>query len=117
MIASQRRSQHRGTRVAAATFACSEKGEYCRNERLNPAISGITAEGMMMINFARTFACLALVTCMLVPNRAMPADDKAVLADLNEVKAAFDIKEVDGKLLLSRLEIIDETRESLIAQG
>jgi intracellular sulfur oxidation DsrE/DsrF family protein len=71
----------------------------------------------MVMNVARTFTFLALALFMLVPNRAMPADDKAALADLNEVKAAFDIKEGDGKLLLSRLEIIDETRQSLIQQG
>jgi len=44
-------------------------------------------------------------------------NDKAVLAGLQVAKVAFDIKEGDGKGLLSRLNIIDETRRSLIEQG
>ncbi len=48
---------------------------------------------------------------------AQAADDKAVLTGLKEVKVAFDIKEGSGKGLLNRLDIIDETRESLIKQG
>src|SRR5216684_7157781 len=36
---------------------------------------------------------------------------------LKDVKVAFDLKEGDGKLLLSRLDVIDETRQSLIQQG
>ncbi len=71
----------------------------------------------MMTNIARTFACLAIAAFMLVSNRAMAADDKAALAGLQEVKVGFDIKEGDGKLLLARLDIIDETRQSLIEQG
>ncbi len=45
------------------------------------------------------------------------ADDHASLAGLKEVKVAFDIKDGDGKALLGRLDIIDETRQSLIQQG
>lgn len=48
---------------------------------------------------------------------ASAADDKAALAGLKEVKVAFDIKEGDAKGLLNRLDIIDETRQSLIRQG
>lgn len=33
------------------------------------------------------------------------------------MKVGFDLKEGNGKLLLNRLEIIDETRQSLIQQG
>jgi hypothetical protein len=33
------------------------------------------------------------------------------------VKVAFDVKEGDGKALLGRLGIIDETRQSLVQQG
>jgi intracellular sulfur oxidation DsrE/DsrF family protein len=47
----------------------------------------------------------------------MAADDHMSLTGLKEVKVAFDIKEGDGKLLLSRLDVIDETRQSLIRQG
>lgn len=49
--------------------------------------------------------------------RAEPADDKAALAGIKEVKVAFDITEGDGKALLNRINVIDETRESLIKQG
>jgi intracellular sulfur oxidation DsrE/DsrF family protein len=71
----------------------------------------------MILNIARTVACLAMATFMLVSIGAMAADDKAALTDLKEVKVGFDLKEGDGKLLLSRIEIIDETRQSLIQQG
>jgi intracellular sulfur oxidation DsrE/DsrF family protein len=39
------------------------------------------------------------------------------VAGLKEVKIAFDIKEGDAKLLQARLDIINETRQSLIQQG
>src|SRR6516225_8173794 len=71
----------------------------------------------MMLKIARIFACVAMAAYMAVLPRALAADDKAALADLKEVKVGFDLKEGDGKLLLSRLEIIDETRQSLIEQG
>jgi intracellular sulfur oxidation DsrE/DsrF family protein len=44
-------------------------------------------------------------------------DDKDALAGMKEVKVAFDIHEGDGKGLLNRLNVIDETRQSLIRQG
>jgi len=70
----------------------------------------------MMLNVARS-TFFAIVTFALVSTGSMAADDKAALAGLKEVKVGFDLKEGDGKLLLSRLEIIDETRQSLIQQG
>jgi intracellular sulfur oxidation DsrE/DsrF family protein len=45
------------------------------------------------------------------------ADDRDALSGLKEVKVAFDVKEGDGKALLGRLGIIEETRESLVKQG
>ena len=48
---------------------------------------------------------------------ALAADDETALSGLKSVKVAFDIKEGDGKGLLNRLNIIDETRQSLIKQG
>jgi len=69
-----------------------------------------------MLNVARS-TFFAIVMFVLVPTGSMAADDKAALAGLNEVKVGFDLKEGDGKLLLSRLDIIDETRQSLIQQG
>ena len=45
------------------------------------------------------------------------ADDQAALAGLKEGRIAFDIHEGNPKLLLARLNVIDETRQSLIQQG
>ena len=45
------------------------------------------------------------------------ADDRDALSGLKEVKVAFDVKEGNGKALLGRLGIIEETRESLVKQG
>jgi intracellular sulfur oxidation DsrE/DsrF family protein len=70
----------------------------------------------MMPNVARG-ALLAVVAFMLMSTGAIAADDAAALAGLKEVKVGFDLKEGDGRLLLNRLEIIDETRRSLIQQG
>jgi len=44
-------------------------------------------------------------------------DDRDALAGAKEVKVAFDITTDDAKGLLGRLNIIDETRQSLIHQG
>ena len=44
-------------------------------------------------------------------------DDQDALAGLKEVKVAFDLTAGDPKALLGRLNIIDETRQSLIHQG
>ena len=44
-------------------------------------------------------------------------DDKEALAGLKEVKVAFDLTAGDPKVLLGRLNVIDETRQSLIQQG
>ncbi len=45
------------------------------------------------------------------------ADDRAALQGIKEVKVAFDITAGDAKALLARLNVIDETRQSLIKQG
>jgi len=45
------------------------------------------------------------------------ADDHASLQGVKELKVAFDLVEGDGKGLLNRLSVIDETRASLIKQG
>ena len=60
---------------------------------------------------------IVLATVLFCSVGAKAADDHASLAGLKDVKVAFDIKEGDGKLLLSRLDVIDETRQSLIQQG
>src|SRR5881409_692435 len=44
-------------------------------------------------------------------------DDQDALQGAKEVKVAFDITAGDAKALLARLNVIDETRQSLIKQG
>ena len=67
-----------------------------------------------MQQFLGTLALGLLVACS---TGVRAADDSAALAGLKEGKIAFDIHEGDPKLLLARLNIIDETRQSLIQQG
>jgi intracellular sulfur oxidation DsrE/DsrF family protein len=71
----------------------------------------------MTPKIARLLAALAAAALVLASAGTRAADDKAALADLKEVKVGFDLKEGDGKLLLARLDVIDETRQSLIQQG
>jgi intracellular sulfur oxidation DsrE/DsrF family protein len=74
-------------------------------------------EEMMSFNISQSAACFVTAIFMLASSSAMAADDKVALTGLKEVKVGFDLKEGDGKLLLHRLDIIDETREELIQQG
>ncbi len=60
---------------------------------------------------------LAALTFAFLADGAHAADDRAALQGLKEGKIAYDIKEGDPKALLSRLDAIEETRQSLIAQG
>lgn len=74
----------------------------------------------MTIKFTRlpqVFAALALAMFLVHSTGARAADDSAALAGLKEGKIAFDIHEGNPKLLLARLNVIDETRQSLIQQG
>ena len=66
---------------------------------------------------ARVLVSMAAAIVFLAAAGVRAADDEAALTGLKEVKVAFDLKEGDAKGLLSRLNIIDETRESLIRQG
>jgi intracellular sulfur oxidation DsrE/DsrF family protein len=74
-------------------------------------------EEMMSFIIPQSVACFLTAIFMLASSSAMAADDKVALTGLKEVKVGFDLKEGDGKLLLHRLDIIDETREELIQQG
>jgi len=60
---------------------------------------------------------LAALTIAFLAGGANAADDRAALQGLKEAKVAYDIKEGDPKALMSRLDAIEETRVSLIAQG
>ena len=65
----------------------------------------------------RQIALLILLVFLAPRVMAQTFDDKAALAGLTEVKVAFDITTGEGKGLLNRLNVIDETRQSLISQG
>lgn len=65
----------------------------------------------------RLLPILVLAVPMLVTTTAQAVDDSAALSGLKDGRIAFDIKEGNGKLLMARLDIIDETRQSLIKQG
>jgi len=62
-------------------------------------------------------AAIALLAVAATPAYAEGPKDQAALSGLNEVKVAFDLQNGDGKVLLKQLEVIDETRQSLIEQG
>ena len=69
---------------------------------------------------ASRIACGAFLVALAstaLPAYAQSADDRAALQGLKEVKVAYDLTEGDGKGLLNRLDVIDETRQSLIRQG
>lgn len=63
--------------------------------------------------------CVPLAAAALLMHAAAlrAADDHVALTGLSEAKVAFDLKDGEGKALLARLDIIDETRQSLIQQG
>ena len=64
---------------------------------------------------AAAFAAAALFGA--APAFAAGYDDHEALQGAKEVKVAFDVTTGDAKALLGRLNIIDETRQSLIQQG
>ena len=61
--------------------------------------------------------CLVGSAMLPMPVRADMPDDKAALSDLKTVKVVFDLKDGDARAMLYRLNIIEETRQSLIKQG
>ncbi|TRZ89912.1 MAG: hypothetical protein D4R84_17070 [Rhodocyclaceae bacterium] len=67
--------------------------------------------------FQKFLGALAVGVLGLCSTPVVAADDSAALAGVKEGKIAFDIHEGNPKLLLARLDVIDETRQSLIQQG
>lgn len=63
------------------------------------------------------YGAVALTIGLATGTAQADADDGAALAGLTEVKVAFDLKEGDAKRLLMGLNVIEETRQSLIRQG
>ena len=74
----------------------------------------MTTESNQIQKFLGALACGIIALCS---SAVMAADDSAALAGVKEGKIAFDIHEGNPKLLLARLDVIDETRLSLIQQG
>ncbi|MGE5095793.1 MAG: hypothetical protein ACM3SO_11685 [Betaproteobacteria bacterium] len=68
----------------------------------------------MLENIRRIAVCVALAATL--PTAARGADDRDALSGLRD-KVVFEVTEGDGKALLSRLNTIEETRQSLIKQG
>jgi intracellular sulfur oxidation DsrE/DsrF family protein len=71
----------------------------------------------MHTRLQQLFVSLVAAALLVCAAAAPAADDHVALAGLSEAKIAFDIKDGEGKALLARLDIIDETRLSLIQQG
>lgn len=74
----------------------------------------------MNIDFTRLPQLLGALTLgmfVVCSTAAHAFDDSVALAGIKEGKIAFDLKEGNGKMLLSQLGIIDEARQSLIQQG
>jgi len=69
----------------------------------------------------RYFISIAGAVGLLIAGAFTPlyaeGPDQAALAGLSEVKIAFDMRNGDAKGLLRELDVIDETRQSLIKQG
>jgi intracellular sulfur oxidation DsrE/DsrF family protein len=67
-----------------------------------------------------TLVAVGLVAAVLSADTiafAAGYDDHEALQGAKEVKVAFDVTTGDAKALLGRLNVIDETRQSLIQQG
>ena len=74
-----------------------------------------------MRRFISALAIIATVLLVLLvgtkPVYAESPQDAEALSGLNEVKVAFDMQTGNSAALLKQLEVIEETRESLIKQG
>jgi len=70
-----------------------------------------------MIRRIVTSVVAGLTIAVAAVDAAAQADDRAALSGIKELKVAFDLVEGDAKGLLNRLDVIDETRLSLIKQG
>jgi intracellular sulfur oxidation DsrE/DsrF family protein len=75
--------------------------------------------GMTNSYLRKGLGAIAIASAAMFAGAAVAAgyDDQDALQGLKEVKVAFDITAGDAKALLGRLNVIDETRRSLIQQG
>ena len=65
---------------------------------------------------AAAAAAALMITIAITPAHAETPQDKAALSGLDEVKVAFDLQNGNSAALLKQLEVIEETRQSLIKQ-
>jgi intracellular sulfur oxidation DsrE/DsrF family protein len=72
---------------------------------------------MSRIRWVTAVLAASVLAFVVGPSTSFAFDDSAALKGMTEGKIAFDITEGSGKPLLNRLNIIDETRRSLIDQG
>lgn len=71
----------------------------------------------MKLFFAVLFFGLNALAVNFPVYAADPPEDSEALSGLSEVKVIFDITTGDAKKLLSRLDLIEETRDGMLKQG
>jgi intracellular sulfur oxidation DsrE/DsrF family protein len=71
---------------------------------------------MQKLGFA-VIAISSLLIAGMTPAYSEAPLDTAALSGLKEVKVAFDVQSGNSAALLTQLQVIEETRESLIKQG
>ena len=94
---------------------------------MQPGLSGFSdstshhqeeiAMNLLKLNHLLSASSIAMALLVAPSSASAQADDRAALAGIKEAKIAFDLTSGDPKLLLSRLNVIEETRQSLIKQG
>jgi intracellular sulfur oxidation DsrE/DsrF family protein len=72
---------------------------------------------MRYFSSATAAATLLSIAFAITPGYAESPQDRAALSGLSEVKVAFDLQNGNSGALLKQLEVIEETRQSLIKQG
>ena len=65
---------------------------------------------------AAAAAAALMITIAITPAHAETPQDMVALSGLDEVKVAFDLQNGNSAALLKQLEIVEETRQSLIKQ-
>ena len=64
-----------------------------------------------------SLATVAAISVSVISHKPAHAQDTAALSGLSDVKIAFDVTTGNAVALLRDLQVIDETRQSLINQG
>src|SRR5215813_6147104 len=93
----------------------SAGGRTPKTSRLLRAVPNSGRKSMRYFGSAAA-AAIVLIAVAITPAYPEGPNDQAALSRLSEVKVAFDVTNGDGKALLAQLNVIDETRQSLIKQ-